>query len=150
MKCVLQRVSQASVDVDGAIVGEIGEGLLVLVGVAQDDSDIEATWLVDRILRLRIFNDEDGRFNRSLLDIGGALLVVSQFTLFADTRKGTRPGFSSAADPDHARIIYERFCAIASDRGVRVERGIFGAHMRVSLVNDGPVTISMERSSADR
>lgn len=149
MRCVLQRASHASVAVGDEIVGSIGTGLLVLIGVAPDDSEVEARWLVDRITRMRIFNDDDGRFNRSVLDVGGSLLVVSQFTLFADTKRGTRPGFSSAAEPGHARAMYEQFCDIAAAQGLVVERGVFGAHMHVSLVNDGPVTIVIERTAAD-
>jgi D-tyrosyl-tRNA(Tyr) deacylase len=129
------------VSVDGAVVGEIGAGLCVLLGVAEGDGDTEATQLAGKIARLRIFADEDGRFDRSLLDTGGAALVVSQFTLIADTAKGNRPSFSVAARPEQAEPLYERVCTELRTLGVHVEQGLFGAHMLVELVNDGPVTI---------
>jgi D-tyrosyl-tRNA(Tyr) deacylase len=146
MRAVCQRVSEARVRVDGAVVGEIGVGLSVLLGVARADGEEEAGRLAAKIARLRIFADESGRFDRSLLDVGGAALVVSQFTLLADTkrRKGTRPDFSAAAPADEAEPLYEAFCQALRDLGVHVDTGIFGASMRVELVNDGPVTIVLD------
>jgi D-tyrosyl-tRNA(Tyr) deacylase len=141
MKAVLQRVSRASVRVAGAAAGEIGPGLLVLLGVAAGDGDTEAERLAGKVARLRVFEDDAGRFDRSLLDAGGAALVVSQFTLLADTGKGNRPSFAAAAPPEHAEPVYESFCAALRDLGVTVETGVFGARMQVELVNDGPVTI---------
>lgn len=144
MKAVVQRVREASVTVDGAVVGAIGPGLLVLLGVAREDTEGAAEWLVEKILGLRIFEDGAGRMNLSLLDTGGALLVVSQFTLYGDTRKGRRPSFDGAARPEQANRLYEYFVALARARGVRVETGVFQAMMQVSLVNDGPVTLICE------
>jgi len=141
MKVVLQRVSRASVRVDGAVTGEIGPGLLVLLGVADGDGDEEAARLAGKVARLRVFEDTTGRFDRSLLDTGGAALVVSQFTLIADTAKGNRPSFTAAAAPERAEPVYESFCAALRELGVPVETGVFGARMAVELVNDGPVTI---------
>lgn len=141
MRAVLQRVSRASVRVEGATVGEIGAGLLVLLGVAEGDADGDAAALAAKTARLRIFPNEGGRFDRSLLDTGGAVLVVSQFTLLADTSKGNRPGFAAAAAPPEAELLYQRFCAALRDLGLAVEQGVFGARMDVELVNDGPVTI---------
>ncbi len=127
--------------VDGEAVGEIGQGLCVLLGVSRDDGEDEAARLADKVAKLRIFENEDGRFDRSLLDVGGEALVVSQFTLIADTAKGNRPSFSEAAAPDDAEQLYVSFCAALRKPGVRVETGRFGARMAVELVNDGPVTI---------
>jgi D-aminoacyl-tRNA deacylase len=141
MRAVVQRVSRASVRVEGRVVGEIGSGLLVLVGVAAGDGEDEADRLAGKIARLRIFADENGRFDRSLLDVGGSVLAVSQFTLIADTAKGNRPSFTGAAPPEQAERLYERFCAALAALGVPVERGVFGARMEVELVNDGPVTL---------
>jgi D-tyrosyl-tRNA(Tyr) deacylase len=140
----VQRVSRARVTVDGAVVGEVGRGLCVLLGVARGDDKAEAERLAGRIARLRIFPDEDGRFDRSALDVGGAALVVSQFTLIADTAKGNRPSFTEAAPPEQAEPLYERFCSALRDLGVRVETGVFGARMAVEVVNDGPVTIILD------
>jgi len=141
MRAVCQRVSEARVRVSGEIVGEIGPGLCVLLGVARDDVAGDAARLAGKIARLRIFGDEAGRFDRSLLDTGGAALVVSQFTLLADTAKGNRPSFTQAAPPEEAEPLYERFCAELAALGAPVARGVFGARMAVELVNDGPVTI---------
>lgn len=127
--------------VDGEVVGEIGQGLCVLLGVSREDGEDEAVRLADKVGKLRIFENEDGRFDRSLLDVGGDALVVSQFTLIADTAKGNRPSFSEAAAPEDAEQLYESFCAALRESGVRVETGRFGARMAVELVNDGPVTI---------
>jgi D-tyrosyl-tRNA(Tyr) deacylase len=144
MRAVCQRVSEARVGVSGEVVGEIGAGLCVLLGVAREDGEGEAARLAAKIARLRVFADEDGRFDRSVLDIGGAALVVSQFTLLADTAKGNRPSFSAAAAPEEAEALYERFCDELRALGVPVEQGIFGARMEVELVNDGPVTIILD------
>ncbi len=142
MRAVIQRVTQASVVVDGRIVGQIGLGLLVLLGIEPADTEEDVGWLAGKIARIRIFGDEQGAMNRSLQEAGGHLLVVSQFTLFASTRKGNRPSFTNAAPPDQANRLYEAFCkALESQTGKEVQRGIFGAHMHVELVNDGPVTI---------
>ena len=141
MRAVCQRVSEARVRVGGATVGEIGPGLCVLVGVARGDGSEEAGRLAGKVARLRIFEDEAGRFDRALVDVGSAALVVSQFTLLADTAKGNRPSFTDAAPPEEAEPLYERFCAELEAVGVSVARGVFGARMAVELVNDGPVTI---------
>jgi D-tyrosyl-tRNA(Tyr) deacylase len=132
------------VRVDGETVAEIGEGLCVLLGVARDDRDELAVRMAGKVARLRVFPDEDGRFDRSLLDTGGAALVVSQFTLLADTAKGNRPSFSEAAPPELAEPLYERFCAELRGLGLEVAHGLFGAKMAVELVNDGPVTIVLD------
>ena len=144
MRAVVQRVSGAQVTVDGAVAGEIGRGLCVLLGMARGDGTAEAERLAARVARLRVFPDEEGRFDRSLLDVRGAALVVSQFTLIADTAKGNRPSFSEAAPPAEAEALYERFCEALRDLGIHVETGVFGALMNVELVNDGPVTIVLD------
>jgi D-tyrosyl-tRNA(Tyr) deacylase len=144
MRVVLQRVSRASVSVQGSLRREIGRGLLVLLGIVSGDEEEDAVRLAGKVARLRIFEDDAGRFDRSLLDTGGAALVVSQFTLLADTTKGNRPSFTAAAPPDRAEPVYERFCAALCELGVVVEQGVFGARMEVELVNDGPVTIILE------
>lgn len=144
MRAVLQRVSAASVQVAGQIVGQIGPGLLILLGVGHNDTVDDARLLADKTAGLRIFADGDGKFNRSLLDTGGAALVVSQFTLFADTRKGRRPSFTTAAPPVQAEQLVAAYCAALRTLGVSVETGVFGAMMQVALVNDGPVTIILD------
>jgi D-aminoacyl-tRNA deacylase len=141
VRAVVQRVSRARVTVSAAGVGEIGPGLCVLVGVSETDTDEEAERLAGRVARLRIFENDDGKLDRSLLDTAGEALVVSQFTLIAETEKGNRPSFSHAARPEAAERLYERFCQALEAQGVRVARGVFGARMDVELVNDGPVTI---------
>lgn len=146
MRAILQRVTRASVEVDGAIVGEIGGGLLVLLGVAKPDTASDADSLAAKIVNLRIFADDAGKMNRSLLDCAGELLVVSQFTLYGDCTRGRRPGFDDAAPAEQARALYEHFVAAARQSGVKVETGVFQAHMAVSLVNDGPVTFLVESS----
>ncbi|WP_042248740.1 D-aminoacyl-tRNA deacylase [Paracoccus sp. PAMC 22219] len=148
MRVLIQRVAQASVTVDDQVVGRTGPGLLILVCAMRDDDDAAADKMAARVARLRIFRDDQGRMNRSLQDTGGSALVVSQFTLAADTRSGNRPGFSSAAAPDDGRRLYERFAQALRDLGIGTETGRFGADMQVALVNDGPVTIWLD--SADR
>lgn len=137
----MQRVSSARVVVGGEVVGEIGRGLCVLLGIANADTEADAAALAGKIARLRIFENDEGKFDRSLADVGGAALVVSQFTLIADTAKGNRPSFTDAAPPDQAEPLYERFCAGLRELGVEVATGRFGTQMAVELVNDGPVTI---------
>jgi D-tyrosyl-tRNA(Tyr) deacylase len=140
MRAVVQRVSRAQVTPGG----EIGRGLCVLLGVAREDSEEQVTRLAAKVARLRIFPDDEGRFDRSVADVGGAVLVVSQFTLIADTAKGNRPSFGEAAPPEEAEPLYERFCSELRSLGLPVETGIFGAKMEVELVNDGPVTIILD------
>ena len=144
MRAVVQRVSRAEVRVEGTSVGAVGRGLLVLLGVARDDGEADARFLADKVARLRIFEDEAGKMNRSVEDVGGGVLVVSQFTLLGDARKGNRPSFTAAAPPEAASALYERFCALLGERGLAVARGVFRAHMDVELVNDGPVTILLD------
>jgi D-aminoacyl-tRNA deacylase len=143
MRALVQRVSEARVSVAGAVTGEIGPGLLVLVCAMRGDTEAQAEWLARKIVSLRIFRDAEGRMNRSLIDTGGAALVVSQFTLAAET-KGNRPGFSTAAAPEEGERLYEHFAAAVAGHGVTVARGVFGAEMQVALVNDGPVTIWLD------
>jgi len=142
----VQRVREASVSIDGEVVGACDKGLVTLLGVAADDSEADADRLAAKVARLRIFENDDGRFDLSLLDVGGEALVVSQFTLIADSRrqKGTRPDFSKAARPEVAEPLYERFCKALRELGVPVQTGVFGARMEVALVNDGPVTIILD------
>jgi D-aminoacyl-tRNA deacylase len=144
MRAVCQRVSEARVSVEDAVAGEIGAGLVVLLGIERSDDDAEAERLAEKVARLRIFADNAGKFDCSLLDVGGAALVVSQFTLIADTRKGNRPSFAAAAPAEEAEPLFDRFCEALAAAGVSVERGVFGARMAVSLVNDGPVTIVLD------
>ncbi|MEM8850169.1 MAG: D-aminoacyl-tRNA deacylase [Pseudomonadota bacterium] len=145
MKAIVQRVSEARVEIDGTIVGRCGPGLMILVCAMQGDDDSNANALAARIAKLRIFRDDDGRMNHSILDTGGQALVVSQFTLAADTSRGNRPGFSMAAPPERGERLYERFAQSLRDQGISVETGRFGADMAVHLVNDGPVTIPIDR-----
>ena len=144
MRAVVQRVSEAAVTADGAVRGAIGPGLLVLLGIAVGDDAATAGRLAGKVARLRVFENDEGRFDRSLLDTGGAALVVSQFTLLADTTKGNRPSFTGAAPPEEAEPLYEAFCDELRGVGIPVVTGVFGARMAVSLVNDGPVTIVLE------
>jgi D-tyrosyl-tRNA(Tyr) deacylase len=141
---LLQRVTQAWVDVEGRRVGSIGPGLLVLVGVRKDDADADAARLLERLLGYRVFPDDQGRMNRSVLDVGGGLLLVPQFTLAADTHKGTRAGFSTAAEPARARALFEHLLDLARKQHPDPQAGVFGADMQVGLVNDGPVTFWIE------
>jgi D-tyrosyl-tRNA(Tyr) deacylase len=148
MRAVVQRVSQASVKVDGEVVGQIERGLLVLLGVTHADTESDAAYLASKIAGLRIFEDDAGKMNLSVTDIGGAVLAVSQFTLYGDVRKGKRPSFDNAARPERARELYERFVAEIRVLGLRCETGQFQAHMDVSLTNDGPVTILLDSGKA--
>ena len=150
MRVLLQRVSQAAVNVGGEVVGQIGQGLLVLVGIEADDTPSDIDWLCRKIVALRIFNDDAGLMNRSVLDIGGQILAISQFTLHASTRKGSRPSYSRAARPDFAQPMYHAFLAnLSSTLGKTVQQGIFGADMQVSLTNDGPVTIWLDSKAPE-
>ncbi len=144
MRLLLQRVTQASVSVEGRVVGQIGPGLLVLVGVGHDDTEQVADQMAGKAVDLRIFRDADGKTNVSLIDVGGEVLAISQFTLFADTRKGRRPSFIDAAPPELGERLYQRFATAVEARGVKVERGVFGAEMEVELINDGPMTIWLD------
>src|SRR3989440_10065729 len=144
MRALIQRVSHASVTVDGKVVGQIGHGLLVLLGVGLDDSEVQVKTLADKIVYLRIFGDDEGKMNRSLLDIGGQVLVVSQFTLYADMRRGRRPSFTDAAPPVVAETLVEHFKEAVAAYGLTVADGVFGAYMEVELLNDGPVSILLD------
>lgn len=144
MKAVVQRVTQASVDVGGARVSSIGRGLLVLLGVRKGDAQADVEWMADKVVNLRIFDDEQGVMNLSAMDVRGELLAVSQFTLLADSRKGRRPSYIEAAAPDEAKALYEAFCDRLATSGLKVARGVFQATMAVGLVNDGPVTILLD------
>jgi D-tyrosyl-tRNA(Tyr) deacylase len=144
MRAIVQRVSEAAVRVNGQVAGAIGRGLLVLLGIAPTDGEAEAAFLARKIAGLRIFEDEAGKMNLSLGDVQGAVLAVSQFTLYGDLRKGRRPSFTDAAPPEQAEPLYERFCSLLAKEGVPVARGVFQAHMAVALVNDGPVTLWLD------
>jgi D-tyrosyl-tRNA(Tyr) deacylase len=144
MRVVLQRVSSASVRVDGNVIGNIGPGLVLLIGIHRNDTDEDMHYVMDKCVHLRIFSGETGKMNHSILDLGGELLVVSQFTLYGDTRKGRRPGFDQAGRPDMAEPLYERAVARLRDHGLQVATGRFGANMQIDLVNDGPVTLIIE------
>ncbi|MBI2171932.1 MAG: D-tyrosyl-tRNA(Tyr) deacylase [Chloroflexi bacterium] len=148
MRALVQRVTQASVTVEGQVAGSIGPGLLVFLGVGQGDTEEDAAYLAEKVANLRIFADAEGRFNLSALEVKGEALLVSQFTLYAETRKGRRPSFTGAAPPQEAEALFQRTVAMFQERGLQVETGRFQAHMRVSLVNDGPVTIMID--SAER
>jgi D-tyrosyl-tRNA(Tyr) deacylase len=145
MRILLQRVTRARVSVGDKVIAEIGPGLMLLVGVGPTDEEEQARYLTNKIANLRIFEDQDGKMNRSLLEVGGSALVVSQFTLFADTRKGRRPSFTDSAPPSIAEPIVERFAALLEELGIPTQTGDFGAHMLVEIANDGPVTILLER-----
>ena len=144
MKVVIQRVSEASVKVDGIVVGEINKGFMLLIGIDENDEKTDADWLVQKILNLRVFSDENDKLNLSVKDINGEILCISQFTLIADYKKGNRPSFIKAAKPDKAIPLFEHFKEELSKSDLRIESGIFGADMKVSLINDGPVTIVMD------
>ncbi len=145
MRALIQRVSRASVHVRGKEIASIGQGFLVLLGVADEDGEEQAAWLAHKIAGLRLFEDDAGRMNLGLKDVEGAVLAVSQFTLYGDARKGRRPSFTRAAPPAQAEELYDRFCDLLAAEGVPVEKGVFQAHMEVALVNDGPVTLWLER-----
>lgn len=144
MRALLQRVSGASVTIDGAKKSQIGRGLCILLGVAPEDTQKDVAWLAEKIINLRIFEDADDKMNRSVLDVGGEILVVSQFTLFADCKKGRRPSWGAAAEPELAKRLYEAFIKELVDKGVRTSCGVFQAHMNVAINNDGPVTIMID------
>lgn len=150
MRALVQRVSHARVTVESDVVGSIGRGFLVLVGVTHGDTDAEADRLAAKVAALRVFEDDDGKMNRSLADVGGAVLAVSQFTLYGDVRRGNRPSFTAAAPPDQGLQLYERFCEQIEAAGLACERGVFGAYMQVELVNDGPVTIMIDTADFER
>ena len=145
MRLIVQRVRSASVKIDGKVVGEIGSGLMTLVGFTHSDNSETVRYLADRSVKLRIFEDENGKMNRSLLDVGGSMLIVSQFTLYGDTAHGRRPGFDAAAKPDQAIPLYEQFIEEVKALGVNVQTGVFAADMLVTLENDGPVTFTLEK-----
>jgi D-aminoacyl-tRNA deacylase len=145
MRVIIQRVSHGRVSVDGKVTAEIGPGMVILLGVGPQDGEEQIRYLVEKIANLRIFEDEQGKINRSVLETGGAAIVVSQFTLYADTRKGRRPSFTDAALPEIARPLVDRFAELLTGQGVPTQTGEFGAHMLVEIANDGPVTIWMER-----
>lgn len=144
MRAVLTRVKSASVTVDGSVIGQIGQGFLILLGVTHEDTEAQAVKLADKLMSLRIFEDENGKMNRSLEDVGGQVLVVSQFTLYGNCKKGRRPEFLAAARPEIAIPLYEKFIALCRDKGFSVETGEFGAEMLVESVNDGPVTLIVD------
>ncbi|HXU23108.1 MAG TPA: D-aminoacyl-tRNA deacylase [Tepidiformaceae bacterium] len=150
MRLVVQRVSRASVSVMGSVVAAIGPGLAILVGVTEGDSETLARSFAAKVAELRIFEDADGKMNRSVQEIGGAVLAVSQFTLYADTRRGRRPSFAAAARPDRAQPVYGAFCDAFAEHGLDCQRGVFGAHMEIALVNDGPVTIILDSIDLER
>lgn len=147
MRVVVQRVTQASVTVDGAVVGQIGPGLLALVGFRPGDGEAELDWMATKLVGLRLFEDTAGKMNLSVAEIGGELLLVPQFTLYGDCRKGRRPGFSEALAPEQATVLFDRFCDRVGQAGPPVARGVFGAHMQVALLNDGPVTLIIDRDA---
>ncbi len=144
MRVVVQRVRRGRVSVAGAVVGEIGLGVVLLVGIHRDDDEAAVRFCVEKCAHLRIFADGEGKMNRSVLDVGGAVLAISQFTLYGDCRKGRRPGFDAAARPEHARALYDQFVHLLSEQGLAVECGVFGADMQVDIHNDGPVTLLVE------
>ena len=145
MKVLLQRVLSSSVEVDNKIVGQINKGLMLLVGFTDSDTDKEIDYMVDKIINLRIFDDENGVMNKSLIDVNGSILSISQFTLYADTRKGRRPSYIKALSGDKAILLYDKFNNKLKEENIKVETGIFGADMKVSLINDGPITIMLEK-----
>lgn len=149
MRLVIQRVSQASVTIDGAVNGTIGAGLLALIGISVDDTADDVSWMVQKLVNMRIFSDEEGKMNCSLLDVKGELLLISQFTLYASTKKGNRPGFTGSARPEVAIPLYEAFIRQCRQEGIKTETGIFGADMQVALVNNGPVTIIIDSKNRE-
>ena len=145
MKTVIQRVSEASVTIDGQVTGRIGKGFMILIGIGAEDTEEQADWIAQKIANMRIFEDEEERMNLSLKDVGGEILAISQFTLYADCRKGNRPNFLGAGKPEMSEPLYEYLCDALRAHGIHVETGVFGADMKVALVNNGPVTIVLER-----
>ena len=148
MRAVIQRVSTAAVEVDGRIVAQIGNGLLIYLGVGKGDSDSDAEFMADKLVNLRIFADDAGKMNRSIIDVNGGILLVSNFTLYGDCRKGRRPGFDSAAEPQQALRLYDKTAQLIADMGVQVAKGVFGAYMQVNSINDGPVTFLLDSPRA--
>lgn len=148
MRCVIQRVTEASVSVDGECLGKIDKGFMILIGVSVDDTEQDLRYMAEKVPNLRVFEDEQGKMNLSLKDVGGAILAISQFTLYGDARGGRRPSFITAARPEKANPYYEQLVAAWRDQGIHVETGRFGADMKVALVNDGPVTILMDSTKA--
>ena len=144
MRCLIQRVRQAQVDIDGKCVGKIGAGFMILFGAAPDDDRDTADFIAKKVAALRVFSDENGKMNLSLTDVGGEALIVSQFTLYADCRKGNRPSYTGACEPKRASELYDRFCEAVAAYGIKVENGVFGEDMQVSLINDGPVTVMLD------
>lgn len=144
MRAVVQRVRRGAVRVDGSVVGEVDRGFVVLLGVEQGDAEADARWMAEKLVLLRVFEDDAGKMNRSVADVGGAVLVISQFTLLGDARKGNRPSFVAAAQPELANGLYEQVCDAIAEKGVPVAKGVFRAHMEVEIVNDGPVTILLD------
>ena len=144
MRCVIQRVTSASVAIDGEVVGRCGRGYMILIGVSAEDTEADLSYMATKIPTLRIFEDENGKMNKSILDVGGEILAISQFTLYGDARSQRRPGFTAAARPDKAIPLYEALVKAWRDQGIHVETGVFGADMQVSLTNDGPVTMLMD------
>ena len=149
MRALVQRVSGARVSVEGRVAGEIGAGLLVLIGATHADGESESAWLAEKVAGLRVFADDAGKMNRDVRETAGACLVVPQFTLYGNARRGRRPDFTAAARPEQAEPLFEHFCTLLAEQGVRVERGVFRAHMRVELVNDGPVTLLVQSPGAE-
>ena len=147
MRALLQRVSRASVCVDDTVVGAIGRGFVVLLGVTHDDGEDEAAWLANKVAGLRVFEDEEGKMNLALADVGGEVMVISQFTLYGDARKGRRPSFTGAARPEHAEPLVDQFVSLLREYNLHVETGVFGAMMEVEIHNDGPVTLLLEKSA---
>jgi D-tyrosyl-tRNA(Tyr) deacylase len=150
MLACVQRVSKASVAVEGVVVGRVGQGMLVLLGVAQEDDQSDVRWMADKLVHLRIFSDDEGKMNRSLLDVGGEMLLVSQFTLLGDCQKGRRPSFVGAAQPDKAEALYEALAAHVRSAGVAIQTGVFRATMQVALLNDGPVTLLLDSREREK
>jgi len=146
MRAVIQRVREAKVEVEGKLIGQTGPGLLVYLSVGKEDTESDAQFLADKLVNLRIFTDEAGKMNRSVVDIGGGILLVSNFTLHGDCRKGRRPGFDAAAEPGRAETLYEKVVGLIAQQGVRIEKGSFGAYMQVTSINDGPVTFLLDSS----